>query len=54
MEKEDGVMTGFIQNAIEDSSAEDETHFILSSNRTAQKVMTRECSLIHLYKTVHL
>lgn len=36
-------MIGFIQNAIEDSSVEDEPHYILSSNCTAQEVMTREC-----------
>lgn len=28
--EDDGVIIGFIQNAIEDSSVEDETHFILS------------------------
>lgn len=34
-------MIGFIQNAIEDSSFDDETHFIFCSNCKAQGIMTR-------------
>lgn len=39
--EDDGVIIGFIQNAIEDSSVEDETHFTVSWNYTAQEITTR-------------